>query len=98
MKTKICLSVPGQKGGTERLELRYISVPGQDVLSRDRKAGQNVWDRRAGTERPGTDRDRGAKFTVDRAVPRLQLIGSPRGAAENVDATRVIGAAFFLSG
>ena len=56
MKTKVCFSVPGQKGGTERLVLRCLSVPGQDVLSRDRKAGQNVWDRRAGTERPGTRR------------------------------------------
>ena len=50
----LCHSVPGQKGGTERLVQRYLSVPGQDVLSRDRKAGQNVWDRRAGTERLGT--------------------------------------------
>ena len=30
-----------------------------------------------------------------RAVPRLQIIGSPRGAAEKFDAKRVIGAAFF---
>ena len=31
--------------GTERLVLRCLSVPGQDVLSRDRKVRQNVWDR-----------------------------------------------------
>ena len=31
-----------------------------------------------------------------RAVPRLQIIGSPRGAAEKFDAKRVIGAAFFF--
>ena len=62
MKTKVYLSVPGQKGGTERLVLRCLSVPGQDVLSRDRKAGQKGGterrDRKAGqkggTERPGT--------------------------------------------
>ena len=54
MKIKVCHSVPGQKGGTECLVLRCLSVPGQDVLSRDREAGQNAWDRRAGTERPGT--------------------------------------------
>ena len=39
MKTKVYLSVPGQKGGTERLVLRCLSVPGQDVLSRDRRTG-----------------------------------------------------------
>ena len=36
-----------------------------------------------------------------RARPRLQLIGSPRGAAEKLDAKRVIGrsfSVFFLSG
>ena len=33
-----------------------------------------------------------------RAVPRLQIIGSPRGAAEKFDAKRVIRAAFFLIG
>ena len=62
MKPKVCFSVPGQKGGTERLVLRCLSVPGQDVLSRDRKAGQKGGterrDRKAGqkggTERPGT--------------------------------------------
>ena len=32
---------------------------------------------------------------LSRAVPRLQIIGSPRGAAEKFDAKRVIGAAFF---
>ena len=51
---KDCLSVPGQKSGTERLVLRCLSVPGQNVSAWDRKAGQNVWDRRAGTERLDT--------------------------------------------
>ena len=55
MKPKVCFSVPGQKGGTERLVLRCLSVPGQDVLSRDRKAGQ-----KGGTER----RDRKAGQNV----------------------------------
>ena len=35
------------------------------------------------------------EFYQIRAVPRLQIIGSPRGAAEKFDAKRVIGAAFF---
>ena len=59
MKPKVCFSVPGQKGGTERLVLRCLSVPGQDVLSRDRKAGQ-----KGGTER--RDRKAGQKGGTER--------------------------------
>ena len=38
------------------------------------------------------------KININRARPRLQIIGSPRGAAEKFDANRVIGFAFFWSG
>ena len=55
MKTKTCLSVPGQKGGAERMAFGCLYCMFQEVLFRDRKAGQDVWDIRAGTERPGTD-------------------------------------------
>ena len=34
-------------------------------------------------------------YLANRARPRLQIIGSPRGAAEKFDENRVIGFAFF---
>ena len=37
-------------------------------------------------------------WVMTRARPRLQIIGSPRGAAQKFDANRVIGFAFFWSG